>query len=98
MKKQKAKHKNKYLSEVQAVLDLHEFTREEAALAVKDFLKNAREKKYKRIRIITGKGLHSEGGRGILKEYVKNIIECAGLKYSEAKISEGGSGAIEAEF
>ncbi len=98
MKKQKPKHKNKYLSPVEAVLDLHEMTREEAGLAVEDFLENAQEKKYKKIRIITGKGLHSASGRGILADYVKNILRNANLKYSEAKISEGGSGAIEVEF
>ncbi len=97
MKKQKSKHKNKYLPAVEAEIDLHEFTREEAALAVEDFLKKAKEKKYKRIRIITGKGLHSESGRGILREYVKKILEHNSLKYSEAKIFEGGSGAIEVE-
>ncbi len=98
MKKQKPKHKNKYLSPAQDTLDLHEFTREEAALKVENFLKNAKEKKYGRIRIITGKGLHSAGGRGILKEYIENILEHNGLKYSDAKIADGGSGAIEAEI
>ncbi len=98
MKKEKLKHKNKYLPDIEAVLDLHEFTREEASVAVEDFLKNAEEKKYRRIRIITGKGLHSANGRGIMKEYVKNILERSGLKYSEAKISEGGSGAFEVEL
>ncbi len=97
MKKEKFRHKNKYLPEVQAVLDLHEFTKEEAAFATENFLKNAKEKKYKRIRIITGKGLHSKGGKGILKEFIKKILEDAGLKYFDAKMYEGGSGAIEAE-
>lgn len=95
MKKSKSKHINKYLLSVEATLDLHESNREEAALAVGVFLQQAREKKYKKVRIITGKGLHSTNGRGILKDYVKNILERDGLKYSEAKIFEGGSGTIE---
>lgn len=98
MKKEKFKHKNKYLTAVEAVLDLHEFTREQAASAVDNFLKDAKEKKYKRVRIITGKGLHSTDGRGVLREYIKSFLERADLKYSEAKISEGGSGAIDVEI
>lgn len=98
MKKQKTKHKNKYLSPTQDILDLHEFTREEAALKVENFLKNAKDKKYRKVRIITGKGIHSASGRGILKGFVENIVENAGLKYSDAKINEGGSGAIDVEI
>lgn len=98
MKKEKFRHKNKYLFPVQDTLDLHEFTREQAVIKVKDFLKNAKDNNYKKVRIITGKGLHSASGKGILKRFVENIIENASLKYSEAKINEGGGGAIDIEF
>lgn len=98
MEKQRSKHMNKYLPILKDVLDLHEFSRENAAVAVENFLKNAKEKKYERIRIITGKGLHSKGGKGILKEYIKKILANNGLKYSDAKLFEGGSGAIDVEI
>ncbi len=89
------KHRNKYLTTPQAEIDLHELTKEEAKEALGGFLAEARVKKYKKIRIITGKGLHSESGRGILNEYIKKALDKKGLKYSDAKIYEGGSGAID---
>lgn len=93
-KSKKIRH-NKYLQVTRSEIDLHDLTREEARDSLENFLKNARDKKYERIRIITGKGLHSENGRSVLKEYVKNILEKKGLEYSDSKIYEGGGGAID---
>ncbi|MDP3057531.1 MAG: Smr/MutS family protein [bacterium] len=92
------KHQNKYLEKIQAEIDLHGFTKNEANIALGNFLKDAENKKYKKVRIITGKGLHSESGRGVLSEYIKKALESKGLKYSNAKISEGGDGAIDVEL
>lgn len=92
------KHHNKYLQPVEAEIDLHQLTREETKSALVDFLEEAKEKKYRRVRIITGKGLHSVDGKGVLKEYVASILEREGLKYRDAKLYEGGEGAIEAEM
>ena len=89
---------NKYLQVVQAEIDLHGFIRAEALDLLLKFLENSRDKKYKRIRIITGKGLHSENGQSVLSGYVKNILEKEGLKYSDAKIYDGGSGAIDVQI
>lgn len=93
-KNKKVRH-NKYLQIAQSEIDLHGFTKQEAAEALKNFIKNAYDKKYKRIRIITGKGLHSERGQSVLKGYAKSVLEKEGLKYSDAKICDGGSGAID---
>ena len=79
-------------------LDLHGFTKEEAREEVLDFLSEVNLKGYNKIRIITGKGLHSEGNRGVLKEYVQSMLDEKGLKYTDAKINEGGSGAINIEL
>lgn len=89
---------NKYLQTVQMELDLHGFTKEEAREEVLDFLSEVNLKGYNKIRIITGKGLHSEGNRGVLKEYVQSMLDEKGLKYTDAKINEGGSGAINIEL
>lgn len=94
----KQKHYNKYLQTIQADIDLHEHTRQEAVVALREFLEEAREKNYKKIRIITGKGLHSAEGKGVLKGYVEKILESEGLKYSDAKLYEGGSGAIDVDL
>ena len=89
------KPKNKYLQTVQAELDLHGLTKEESREEVLDFLSGARVKRYDRIRIITGKGIHSENNQGVLNKYVQAILAEEDLEYCEAKINEGGSGAIE---
>ncbi|MBU3925240.1 Smr/MutS family protein [Patescibacteria group bacterium] len=96
-KNKKVRH-NKYLQIAQAEIDLHGFTKQEAAEALKNFIKNAYDKKYKRIRIITGKGLHSENGQSVLKGYVKSVLEKEGLNYSDSKIYDGGSGAIDVQM
>ena len=92
------KHKNKYLEIPSAQIDLHGLTKEEARIALGDFLTEAERRKYKKIRIITGKGLHSASGRGILNEYIKKILDDKGLKYRDAKINEGGEGAVDVEI
>lgn len=95
MKNKKTRHNNKYLQISQAEIDLHGLTRAEARDSLLEFLENSRDKKYKRIRVITGKGLHSENGQSVLNGYIKNILEKEGLEYSDAKICDGGSGAID---
>lgn len=97
MKIKKIKH-NKYPLIAQEELDLHGLFKEEAKTAVCEFLEKARTKKYKRIRIVTGKGWHSSEGRGVLKDLVLKILDEENLSYSEAKINEGGSGAINIDF
>ncbi|MCK5085448.1 Smr/MutS family protein [Candidatus Parcubacteria bacterium] len=89
---------NKYLQTVQMELDLHGLTKEEAREEVLDLLNEANLKEYDKIRIITGKGLHSEGNKGVLKEYVQSILDEKGLEYCDAKINEGGVGAINVKL
>lgn len=91
----KKKHRNKYQLAAQAEIDLHGFTKTEARNEIINFINIAREKKFKKIRIITGKGLHSESGKSILRECAINIIKKEGFRYSDAKLFEGGSGAID---
>ena len=97
MKNRKIKY-NKYPLIAQEELDLHGLFKEEAKTAVSAFLEKARINEYKRVRIITGKGWHSSEGRGVLKDLVLKILDEKGLSYSEAKINEGGSGAINVDL
>ncbi|MCK5490469.1 MAG: Smr/MutS family protein [Candidatus Pacebacteria bacterium] len=92
--KNKKKKYNKYLQDIQLELDLHGLTREEARSEVLDFLNEAKRSGNSKVRIITGKGLHSENSRGVLKEHIESILEGEGLEFCDAKISEGGSGAL----
>jgi len=94
MKNKKIK-KNKYPQSIQAELDLHGLTREESREEVLDFLSEAKHKEYDKIRIITGKGIHSKNNQGVLNEYVQSILAKEDLQYCESKISEGGSGSID---
>jgi len=79
----------------QAELDLHSFTVDQASDAVSVFLKESYNKGLKKIRIIHGKGLHSENGVSPVKRETLLI-----LKYSPyvretitPPASDGGSGA-----
>jgi len=87
--------KNKYAQAMDATLDLHGYTRAEADIEVRAFLQDARAKSYHKVRIITGIGVHSENGMGVLKNYVENLIYDLGLSYRQAKFGEGGEGAID---
>lgn len=86
---------NKYYQKPEAELDLHAMTKDEAYGEVCDFLKEAENFGYKKVRIITGKGLHSENGTGVLNAYVKNILDEGGYRYANAKYNEGGLGALD---
>lgn len=86
---------NKYARPAEAELDLHMMTRDEARHQVDEFLEESRSLGYKKIRIITGKGLHSENGVGVLNAYVKNILDGRSCEYANAKYNEGGAGALD---
>ncbi|MEA2097515.1 MAG: Smr/MutS family protein [Patescibacteria group bacterium] len=97
MKNKKIKQ-NKYLQTVKAELDLHGLTKEESREEVLDFLSEAKYMEYDKVRIITGKGIHSKNNQGILNEYVQSILIEENLQYCESKISEGGSGSIDVKL
>ena len=80
----------------QATLDLHGKTQEEAEEAVSVFLKDCRAHKIRKISIITGKGLHSEGGVGVLRDVVSDMLEKDGgiSEKSNAPLQYGGTGAF----
>lgn len=69
----------------QATLDLHGETQAEAEHKVKDFLSDCRAHNIRKISIITGKGLHSENGQGVLRDAVLKVLD------SDGGISERGS-------
>lgn len=86
---------NKYYRPAEAEIDLHQMTKEEARTEVYAFLEEAEARGYKKIRIITGKGLHSVGGVGVLNAYVRDILDGRGYEYMIAKYNEGGEGALD---
>ena len=90
------------------LLDLHGFTLDEANKKVESFIIDCFDQKVSKVIIVTGKGLHSQNDKdpyismkfGILKNSVPNFIKnnrslMAKIKsITDAKISDGGSGAF----
>ena len=88
--------------------DLHGYNLDSANNKVKDLILHCFKNKYKEILLITGKGLHSNNEKNIyaskdlsklkysVPEFIKSDNELSKLIISinEAKIDEGGEGAI----
>jgi DNA-nicking Smr family endonuclease len=77
-----------------AILDIHGFTSEKAWLELDNFFTTAKDSGHKKLRIIHGKGNHSQG-EAVLNELTRKFIEkCpfAGESGHE-KSANGGSGA-----
>ena len=89
-------------------IDLHGFTLEEANKEVESFLIDCFDQKVSKVKIVTGKGLHSQNDKdpyiskkfGILKnsvpEFIKNNPNLTKIikSITDAEIVDGGSGAL----
>ena len=89
-------------------IDLHGFTLEEANKKVETFLIDCFDQKISKVKIVTGKGLHSQNDEdpyiskkfGILKnsvpEFIKNNSSLIKIikSITDAEIVDGGSGAL----
>ena len=89
-------------------IDLHGFTLDEANKKIEKFIFDCYENGFNRLRIVTGKGLHSNNKKdpyvskdlSILRysvpEYIKNNLELMNLitEFKEANIQDGGEGAF----
>ena len=82
---------NKYQQTAEMEIDLHGYTSEESR-DILDIL--FREKKYKHVRIITGRGNNSVNGP-VLPNFVRRYLAAHGARYNTAKLSDGGEGALE---
>jgi DNA-nicking Smr family endonuclease len=84
---------------VQAELDLHGKTSDEALMRLKSFIESSKRRGFMCVLIIVGKGIHSEGGRPVLRSIVETWLNGEGKaqisKYKNAPPKLGGSGAIE---
>jgi DNA-nicking Smr family endonuclease len=89
-------------------IDLHGFTLDEANKVIEKFILESYEKGYKELRVVTGKGLHSNNKQdpyvskklGILKysvpQYIKSnfeLMKCI-KEFKSAKIEDGGEGVF----
>ena len=80
----------------QATLDLHGDTVKEAEAEVRRFLDECSSNGLRKVSIITGKGLHSEDGVGVLRQAVIKVLDESGVvsERTSAPLSAGGSGAL----
>ncbi|TCV90104.1 Smr/MutS family protein [Sulfurirhabdus autotrophica] len=81
---------------IQAELDLHGMTSDEARLALVTFLTECQQMRARCVRIIHGKGLSSKNQEPILKIKTRNWLMQRGevLAYCHAKPADGGGGAV----
>jgi DNA-nicking Smr family endonuclease len=95
---------NKYahLSQPQASFDFHGLgilTPVEICEKASDFVRASRQKGYKKVLIVTGKGLHSKSGPvigPILEKYLPGLPEVKSIV--KARRDRGGEGALEVEL
>jgi DNA-nicking Smr family endonuclease len=81
---------------VQSEIDLHGHTADEAHDALADFLDDARNRGYRCVRVVHGKGLTSPNREPVLKGKVRRWLSQWDdvLAYCEAPRHSGGGGAV----
>jgi len=83
----------------EATLDLHGLREAEVPLAVTDFVRKRHRQGARHLLLITGKGLHSQGGTPVLREAAVEALTTGGaaplvLAFASAHQDHGGSGAF----
>ena len=81
-------------------LDLHEMLLDDALAVTRSFLDSSYAKGLRKVRIITGKGIHSKNGEAVLRPAVTDVCK-SHPKVREVtvpKAAEGGSGALTVIF
>ncbi|MGD8783723.1 MAG: Smr/MutS family protein [Thioalkalispiraceae bacterium] len=83
---------------IEAELDLHRMTSEQALNALRDFISQCQRQHIRCVRIIHGKGLGSENKLPVLKARVNSWLRQwnAILAFCSARPCDGGNGAIYA--
>jgi DNA-nicking Smr family endonuclease len=84
---------------VQAHVDLHGMTRDEAKRAIEAFLRASRNAGKRCVLVVHGRGLHSKDQLPVLKEALRTWLSTARfarhvLAFATAQPADGGAGAI----
>ncbi len=81
---------------IQAQLDLHGLRREEARVALAEFIRESAKQGLRCVRVIHGKGRGSIGKEPVLKGKVRSwlVQKKEVIAFCQAKPSEGGAGAL----
>lgn len=77
-------------------IDLHQLRLEDAVKEASLFLEESQKRGLRKVRIVTGKGLHSENGEAVIRPAVYALCKESSLvrEVSVPKAAEGGSGAL----
>jgi DNA-nicking Smr family endonuclease len=80
-------------------LDLHGLSAEEARRALLAFCKRARGPRRRAVLVVTGKGAHSPGGRGVLRDEIAGWLSSPPLAehvlcFATVRERFGGAGAV----
>ncbi len=99
MDKQSSRRLRRGQADIDARMDLHGMTRDEAGRELKAFLARAAAAGHRTVLVITGKGLASDGGKGVLKAAVPGWLNESPnreriLGFSPAQPKDGGDGAL----
>ncbi len=78
-----------------AVIDLHGLGRDDAVASLRQFLGGAAADGLRKVLVIHGKGLHSDGGRGVLSDAVREVLSKNRnvAAWGHAPNKQGGRGA-----
>lgn len=80
---------------VVAEVDLHGFRARQAELRVEGFLRTSRVRHPGEVvRIITGRGNRSEGGRAVLRDVVRDLLDGRLAEHAEEHTVAMGGGAV----
>lgn len=77
-------------------LDLHGYRRDAARKTLLDFLEHAQRQAYKLVRIVHGKGYHSDSNQPVLKAMLNKWLQSMPdvLAFVSATQKDGGTGAV----
>ena len=77
-------------------LDLHGMTSEEAQRALQSFLGRQRGPRERPVLVVHGRGRHSPGGRGVLRDEIGGWLASSEhvLCFASARPEDGGGGAV----
>jgi DNA-nicking Smr family endonuclease len=81
---------------IQGQIDLHGLRRDEAREALGGFLAQARQRGWRCLRVVHGKGLGSPGREPVLKAKVQRWLaqSAAVIAFTQASAPQGGAGAL----
>ncbi|AKH68842.1 hypothetical protein IMCC21906_01163 [Spongiibacter sp. IMCC21906] len=81
---------------IEARLDLHKMTVEQASQQVFNFIRDAMAMDLRTVMIVHGRGFHNKEGGAVLKSYINHWLpEMADVQaYSSAQPQHGGAGAV----